>query len=662
MKKIYLTMLCLLNVLVFCTVSKKIFASTDIENVKKTMIGEVGSIKPIDLEYDGYQIISSNVNFNKSGDYQIVYKNEKTNNSCFKIVKLKNKSELDGQITYAKTTNLEISGLTNGTFQKVIKDNANNYYVAYINTTTSEEDELCDICVAKICDNVVIYQKVIFAKEKGLIVDMLVDEDRLVILLEKEGINKTNDVFIYILDEQGEILNSKQFMGSGINHAIKLLQDCTSYYIIGETTSTDYDFNFSHKYRCGFVFIVDKLQPESFTYYSIVNEKYDITVNDACICDDKLYIATTIYNKEIRLRQLELYVFDNIINEYFNKVLLFSTLTKTLLKMKSDINDRLVMVFEDYDEETSGMSQYIYLFNNELKKTLVHKTNCYIAENTRLVDFVAIDSNEYILLYHLYNSKELNKYGYLYQTISNNKVLFEIEKYSETDSIGGLVENNYDELIFNNKGSLKIDNIEYTYLNSHGTLVINNPSEEITLPVLYAGGEKYEINEEKSSIVLPTNQFGTYDARYYFVNDEIEYIYTEQIIIKPYCNIKNKEIYDTNVKINFNGIATLNHQKIESGYEITKPGSYALELKGKDEEIFKIEFEVKNISNREIINDSSIPEIETIEKTELKEAKKATIEESINVNDIKKKTKNNFWYVLMPIVSSIALILVLKKR
>lgn len=73
---------------------------------------------------------------------------------------------------------------------------------------------------------------------------MLVDEDKLVILLEKEGTSKTNDVFLYILDDKGEILNFQQFIGSGINHAIKLLQDITSYYIVGETTSTDYDYNF----------------------------------------------------------------------------------------------------------------------------------------------------------------------------------------------------------------------------------------------------------------------------------------------------------------------------------------------------------------------------------------------------------------------------------
>ena len=80
MKKIYLLILCAINLLVFCTISKRIFASVDIQNVKKTMIAEVGSIKPKDLEYEGYQIVSSNINFNRSGDYQVVYRNEETNN------------------------------------------------------------------------------------------------------------------------------------------------------------------------------------------------------------------------------------------------------------------------------------------------------------------------------------------------------------------------------------------------------------------------------------------------------------------------------------------------------------------------------------------------------------------------------------------------------
>lgn len=118
MKKIYLLILCAINLLVFCTISKRIFASVDIQNVKKTMIAEVGSIKPKDLEYEGYQIVSSNINFNRSGDYQVVYRNEETNNSCFKIVKLKDKKDLEGQITYAKTTNLEIGGNNKWYFSK----------------------------------------------------------------------------------------------------------------------------------------------------------------------------------------------------------------------------------------------------------------------------------------------------------------------------------------------------------------------------------------------------------------------------------------------------------------------------------------------------------------------------------------------------------------
>lgn len=64
--------------------------------------------------------------------------------------------------------------------------------------------------------------------------------------------------------------------------------------------------------------------------------------------------------------------------------------------MSCDNNDQLVMVFEDYDEEKSGMSQYVYIVDQMLNKTLVYKTNCYRAENTNLVDFVAVDNNDYI--------------------------------------------------------------------------------------------------------------------------------------------------------------------------------------------------------------------------------------------------------------------------
>ena len=57
-----------------------------------------------------------------------------------------------------------------------------------------------------------------------------------------------------------------------------------------------------------------------------------------------------------------------------------------------------------------------------------------------------------------------------------------------------------------------------------------------------------------------------------------------------------------------------------------------------------------------------MPEIEEIKTRDDKEIKKAIIEESIDLNDIKKKTKNNLWYVLLPIAFAIAFVLVLKKR
>ena len=79
-------------------------------------------------------------------------------------------------------------------------------------------------------------------------------------------------------------------------------------------------------------------------------------------------------------------------------------------------------------------------------------------------------------------------------------------------------------------------------------------------------------------------------------------------------------------------------------------------------EKFEINFEVANISNREIIEDDIVPEIEEIKTRDDKEIKKAIIEESIDLNDIKKKTKNNLWYVLLPIAFAIAFVLVLKKR
>ena len=45
--------------------------------------------------------------------------------------------------------------------------------------------------------------------------------------------------------------------------------------------------------------------------------------------------------------------------------------------------------------------------------------------------------------------------------------------------------------------------------------------------------------------------------------------------------------------VEFNGKGVLNNYQIENGYMILKPGSYPLEVIGKDEESYKLNFEVQ---------------------------------------------------------------------
>ena len=234
---------------------------------------------------------------------------------------------------------------------------------------------------------------------------------KLVILLEKEGTSKTNDVFLYILDDKGEILNFQQFIGSGINHAIKLLQDITSYYIVGETTSTDYDYNFSHKYRCGVVFIVDKDQPERFTYYSVIDENYDVTVNDACICDDKLYISTTIYNKKIRARQLELYV------DVYKRQLYYNEISS---EIKTEIDEDDLTEEIETEKRISGIAivgEKEFILEGIVKE---EKENDEV-ENKSIFKIIE-DENNYVIVQEE-TETEQNEYTheYKYTIVSNGK-------------------------------------------------------------------------------------------------------------------------------------------------------------------------------------------------------------------------------------------------
>lgn len=89
--------------------------------------------------------------------------------------------------------------------------------------------------------------------------------------------------------------------------------------------------------------------------------------------------------------------------------------------------------------------------------------------------------------------------------------------------------------------------------------------------------------------------FGEYTMLCEFKQNDYIFVLPITKKIDPIVNVTNREIYDLNYQLFFNGKGILNNQEIENGYQIKETGFYTLEVQGKDESIF-FNFEIRNES------------------------------------------------------------------
>ena len=313
-----------------------------------------------------------------------------------------------------------------------------------------------------------------------------------------------------------------------------------------------------------------------------------------------------------------------------------------------------------YDYKIKGNKYNLYLVNSYLNAKLMNSYYYEKNPNAVLCDFIVNDHNNIEVLYSLTDTTKDDIYGYMYHIIENNEVVLEIENFDSTMMCDGFV--NRGEILFYNSKSIirnKINYVAFTNLN-------NNPildDEELNMyPILYVDGRQIYLDKKKSYIEYDLNVFGKYDVKYYYTTDNVDIIIGGNIEVKPKINIVNDGIYDVNLKLEFNGKGVLNNYQIENGYMILKPGSYTLEVIGKDEESYKLNFEVQETSsNQTIVKDENIS-LNT-STAYLDNVNELVINNNISQSDISNVPNKLNWIYILPICSLVVLMFsIVKKR
>ena len=163
----------------------------------------------------------------------------------------------------------------------------------------------------------------------------------------------------------------------------------------------------------------------------------------------------------------------------------------------------------------------------------------------------------------------------------------------------------------------------------------------------YCNGEKcrYEVEEINDKI------FGSYQQKVtnYYYNLEVDTYQTYVIPIK--ISIKDKSVYDRQVKLEFNGIGYLNNEKIESGYIVQGEGYYVLEVRGKDEKVYYT-FEIKKLTLDENSYELDEATITFSKSNGVKNKSVATSSESLpssslSLNNFTSDDNNNYYVVIV---------------
>lgn len=655
MKRIFIIVTLLLNIVVLITyVKNNTYASEMFNDISKPLIVRLGDNYQNYLEYDNYDIISSNVNFNKCGIYEVIYENIDSGEQVRKSVYVKNDKELLDEKNYCESYSDLLISDDNIKITKV-KKYEDDYFIAYRDII---DEELSDIKLMKINDGQIIFDTTVFNKANGQIVDFIVNDKEIAILVEKANTYSYLDIYYIVISHQGKINYSYKYSGRGVDTAKKILESDKYYYLIVETSSGDEgSYIFQHTLQSGVVFVVEKGTNERCELYGIVEDS-SVNVIDAINIEDDIYVIYNIYNSQIGLQENKIaHISQEEIKDESKSFSL--TVTEDFKKITSD-NNNIYILTNDYNSKLSDYVSKLYKMDKSLNKELILEYQYSNQGSCNIADITISSEGNIILIYNIVDLENSNPYGYLYQILDEGKIVSEVEQFTAPFMVSYFV--NSSEFLFVEDNQAIINTINYVTFTDLLTNQIKNYNADISIPKLYINGEKIPIDYSKSIFDDNINQYGNHNIQYYFTSDKLDVVTKGEVQTLPYSNIYENGIFDLNTRIYTNSNATLNDIPIDDGYKITNIGTYELVLNGNDEEQFKINFEVKSVSNNEtILNDDNINyEVSKSldDKTDILSLNSHITEDSLQLEE-----HNTIWMVLIPFFALIGLgAVILNKR
>lgn len=410
----------------------------------------------------------------------------------------------------------------------------------------------------------------------GSFSDACLTENGIALIGQKDSPGQGKNVIVYELGCDKKILFQKELSGSQDDFGLKIFYERGNFYIIGSSASDDYDYyGFGSESRDVYVGILSR--DKSIAIYPLRLEGRDELL-DGIYYNGRFYVLAEFASDTEKKQKLLVLEKDNILKSYD-----FGRFGKNCdFKMTRKNNELLIAVRNDTEK------LYYLCFDSNLN--LLSENRIDFSEPLR--DYRLLSGFEtYFVFITGKVGKECLRIARL-KSDGNCEFVKEVKR-PNLDRVIGFGEDQTGTVKLcssGNPGEILIYDFQHFRLEENRT---ESESGAFTENIMLFNGK--QISKEYYGDNIPEKPFGKYRIINRFETKEYIFFLADECDYFVQTNIKTGEVYDLGIKINFNGEAYLNNQKIESGTAIDVPGHYLLEIRSPEESVAFV-FEVAKLS------------------------------------------------------------------
>lgn len=600
---------------------------------------------------DEEYINSSDIDWSKEGRGTISYLDRHNLSFQKKNIIITNMNDLLEGLNILEK--IEIVYSSNITVKKKISvTNSDFFILGSIDTQTNPyetQDDKVHAYLAYYKNNMLYWNKTFKEERYGELVDGVIVDNSIAVIGKYDEVNQKDNIFINIITFEKDVVFEKVIQGSEIDIPKNIHYYKNHLYFTGYSNSKDYDYNYN--ISGGFNVIVGKISllTSECSMLFLGNSGNDLLI-DSVFFEDKIYLYIEFrgsgyfankFNSNVDYLGL-LYVseyFEMDEWEYVRDITTFSKGKLFLLDNKVGVsyidNNTRKNVLNVFSKKLEFINSYLNVAINtySINDSLVYgfNNNLYIfskeinQESQSFYSVQIINSNFERINYYIFNS-------------GGNFSLLAV--FNSLDStILGLVDDVNNKVINYDYTHIKADKnkLEYAnyYINDLDILINNNIA-----------------SKTKLTNNTPNNAFGYYTENYQARLGNIEVVIPIESYYHLRLNIKNKEVYDIGLRLNFNGTGYLNDELITNNFQINETGKYILEIVGSNNERKIFTFNITNLSFNPSVNVEAIDYKIVLEKDSF--VLDEIIKPSYVVNEIEELDKKGVIIIIsLPVLATV---------